>query len=58
MTKAIRVTFDSGDTLETEINGTHESIEKYYIGNYFNVGSVNDKIAKAVKVQFLDEEGV
>jgi len=53
--KSIKVTFDNGETLETSINGTNEEIEKYYLGQTFNLGNgPNDLMAKAVKVEFLN----
>lgn len=53
--KTIRVSFNNGDFLITSINGTREEIEKYYLGNFFNIGrGESDKITIAVKVEFLD----
>lgn len=37
--RCVRVCFENGDHLITEINGTLESIEKYYIGTRFNMGA-------------------
>jgi len=37
--RCIRVCFENGDHLITEINGTLESIEKYYIGQLFDMGA-------------------
>lgn len=54
--RSIKVTFDNGDTINTEINGTEETIKKYYIGKTFNLGTDEDeKKTKAVKVEFLGE---
>ncbi len=55
--RSIKVTFDNGDWLETNINGTNTEILKYYIGNQFNLGdgAGGDLMAKAVRVEFLDE---
>ena len=50
----VKVTFHNGDTLTTDINGTKEAIERYYIGNVFNLGQgENDLMTKAVKVDFI-----
>jgi hypothetical protein len=51
----IRVTFDKGRTLNTEIRGSEDSIRRYYIGNRFNFGDIDgpDRMEKAVKVEFL-----
>ena len=51
--KEIKVTFENGDYLYTRINGTKEEIERYYIGNYFNIGTVSDNIQKCVSVEIL-----
>ena len=53
--KTIKVTFSGGNSLVTSITGTREEIEKYYLGNFFNIGDgENDKEEKAIKVEFLD----
>lgn len=53
--RAIKVTFDNGNSIETNINGTNEEIEKYYLGQTFNLGNgPHDLMAKAVKVEFLN----
>ena len=36
--REVRVTFESGKTLETAINGTEEEIVRYYKDNSFNLG--------------------
>lgn len=55
--QAIRVTFDDGDTLETEINGTPDEILRYYLGQTFNLGQgEHDRLARAVKVEFLTDD--
>lgn len=55
--KAIKVTYADGDTVETNINGTMEEIERYYVGKWFNVGDpydpTKDRMAQAVKVEEL-----
>jgi len=56
--RSIRVTFEDGNTVDTEINGTEEEIKEYYLGKKFNFGDSDehskDKMVKAVKVEFLD----
>jgi len=56
--RAIRVTFEDGNTIETNINGTDEAIRRYYIGQEFQFGDTEehpkDKLVKAVDVEFLD----
>jgi len=54
--RSIKVTFDNGNSLETNINGTNAEILKYYVGNEFNLGdgAGGDLMAKATSVEFLD----
>lgn len=53
--KQIRVTFDNGDSITTRINGTPAEIERYYIGQVFNVGiGPEDNMTRAVSVEFLE----
>lgn len=53
----IRVAFDDGDTLETEINGTPDEIRRYYLGQTFNLGDgERDRLARAVQVDFLTDD--
>lgn len=55
--QSVRVTFSDGDSLETDINGTQEEIETYYIGKWFNLGQplnpVEDRMVQAVSVEFI-----
>jgi hypothetical protein len=54
--RSIKVTFDNGDTINTEINGTEDTIKKYYIGKSFNLGNgEKDNMVKATKVEFLGD---
>lgn len=53
MRHSIIVTFEDGDTVATNINGTKDEIRAYYINNYFNLGSGSeDKAVKAISVEF------
>ena len=56
----IEVIFDSGNKLETSINGTDEEIREYYLGRdyagrQFNLGdgAGGDLMAKAIAVRFI-----
>jgi hypothetical protein len=55
--KTIKVTFEDGNSLTTQINGTNEDIENYYLGKYFQFGDTEEKpydyMVKAIKVEFL-----
>lgn len=50
--RSVRVTFDDGDTMETEINGTLAEVLNYYsAGTVFNRGiGPDDRMAKVVSV--------
>jgi hypothetical protein len=51
--KSVKVYFGNGDSLTTKINGTDEEITEYYLGKWFNLGSVEDNMQKCVKVEIL-----
>lgn len=52
--RAVRVDFDNGDSVSTEINGNIESICKYYaFGKVFNLGSAEDRMAKVTSLEFI-----
>jgi hypothetical protein len=55
--RSIRVHYEDGNVVPTEINGTEEEINDYYVGKYFNFGVEDDKMVKAVRVEFLDGDG-
>lgn len=50
-----KVIFEDGDWLTTGFNGTLADAEKYYLGQTFNLGGVNnpskDRLVKGVKVE-------
>ena len=49
----IRVTFDDGEVLETQINGTKAEIKEYYLTNDFTKS--DEKTSnRGIKVEFLD----
>ena len=47
----VKVTFDDGDSLTTQINTDLECAKKYYLGKMFNLGVEDDVMKKAVKVE-------
>lgn len=52
--KAVKVTFQNGDHLSTNINGTDEEIIAYYKpGKVFNIGTVEDNLQPVVKCEIL-----
>lgn len=50
----IKVQFEGGDILETEINGTPNSVCDYYIGKQFNLGREEDRLRTAMSIWFWD----
>lgn len=52
----ITVHFEDGNTVSTNINGTDQEIEKYYVGKSFDFGDTEEcprsKLVKAVRVEF------
>lgn len=52
--RTVKVTFEDGNCLTTGINGTVEEIRKYYVGNIFNLGTVEDRMVKATGIEFLE----
>lgn len=54
--RAIRVTFDNGEVIETSMASgltDEEMLDYFAIGTEFNIGSVSDKMAKVIKVEIL-----
>lgn len=52
--RAIRVHFDDGQTIETNINGTPDEIRRHYIGVPFEFDETQP-CHTATRVEFLDE---
>jgi len=52
----IKIHYQDGGTIETNINGTVSEINRHYLGQTFNVGDGGDLLVKAVRVEFLDAE--
>ncbi len=54
MLDTVRVTFDNGDVITTDFNASvgREKITKYYMGSWFNFGTISDDMHKVVKVEF------
>lgn len=51
MTWYVKVLFEDGDTIETRINGTRESVQEHYMpGSMFNLGSRGDRFCRVKKI--------
>lgn len=59
MLDTVKATFDNGDVIITLFNAEvgREEMARYYLGQRFNIGSVNDSLHKCVKVEFQNKEG-
>lgn len=58
--KNIRLTTECGHTWNTSVN-THctiEDLNQYWINQWFNIGSVEDKMVKVVKWEMLQEYAI
>lgn len=55
--RTIIVHFSDNSTITTAINGTRREINKYYLGQPFNLGNPHnpeeDYVVKATKIQYL-----
>ena len=54
--KTVEVIFNGNEKIITQINGTRESIIKYYLGKWFNFGIEGDIMRQAIKINFLEME--
>ena len=50
---SIKVFFENGDSLSTQINTDIDGARRYYIGRQFNLGIENDVMVKAIDVQAI-----
>jgi hypothetical protein len=46
----IKCVYSNGDTVVTKFNGTFEEAKEYYVGNEFNIGSVEDNVQTCIKL--------
>ena len=45
------ITYENGDVVKTDINGTISSIQKYFaIGSWFNIGSATDNMQQVKSI--------
>lgn len=52
--KTVKVTFEDGNTIISNINGTIEEVKDYYLGKVFNIGSVTDNLQTATNVEIIE----
>jgi hypothetical protein len=51
--RSVRVNFSDGNKIETEINGTAQTIRAYYLGQRFTLDEKKPQV-EAISVDFLD----
>lgn len=51
--RVAKVSLDDGSNYETNINGTDEDIQRYFIGQWFNFGIDCDLMRKCVNVEVI-----
>ena len=49
----LRIIFDDGTDKYVRINAIEDFAKYYYVGSYFNVGTVYDDIKKCVRIEIL-----
>ena len=54
----VKCFYSNGDTILTDINGTLETAKDYFLGRWFNIGSVEDNMQQCVKVELLEDEAL
>jgi hypothetical protein len=50
----VKCTYQDGNTVTTDINGILSDAANYFIGNYFNIGHIEDNVQKCVRVEQLN----
>ena len=48
-----KIGFENGDSFETGFNGTLDEARRYYLGNVFNLGAVDDDMQRCNSVEQL-----
>ena len=56
--RSVKVTFEDGNTISTNINGSEDEVLDYYLGTdrkgkTFNLGREGDDLVRAVSVDFI-----
>ena len=51
----IKVNYENGDYMTTRINCNFEEAKKYYEGNIFNIGAVEDNLQKCTGIELLSK---
>lgn len=49
----VKCTYSNGVKLVTKINGTIEGAEHYFLGQWFNLGIIEDNIQQCIEVELI-----
>ena len=50
----IKCTYSNGNVITTNINGDIETAKKYYVGQMFNIGNIEDDFQQCIKVELAN----
>lgn len=51
----VKCSYENGDTVTTSIFGTFKEVERYFVGNEFNLGVVEDNIQRCTGIELISE---
>jgi hypothetical protein len=49
----VKCTYSNGQTTTTDINGTLEDARNYFLGQYINIGHIEDNVQQCVNVELI-----
>jgi len=52
----VKCFYENGDITSTGINATFKEAQNYFIGQWFNLGSVEDNMQKCERIELIKEE--
>jgi hypothetical protein len=52
----VKVKFEDGNSFITEINLSFDEAKRYYVGNYFNLGTSEDKMCKCTSIKEISRK--
>jgi hypothetical protein len=50
----VKVYFENGDSLISNINTNFQCAKEYYEGNIFNIGIIEDNLQKCTNIELLE----
>lgn len=49
----VKCTYANGETITTGINGTLETAKDYFLGQYINIGHIEDNVQQCINVELV-----